>query len=298
MNLLNKSPQNSKKNITIKTIAFSLIFIFISVNTQAQFFKKLKEKAAQKIEREAEQRAQRRVDRKIDKVYDKAEDGLDGKTINKKNKNVNLPVSYDFQWSYVMQMQYKEDGAKDGNINLMYYLQPNAQYFAFKPIIEEKEKDRKETNMTIILDSKNNINVTIMEMNEDKFFSTSSLKGFNLGNKKENQEYTIIKTDKKTILGYKCQGFKAESKDHIINMYFAENAPITFPIDHNSASKNFPKGFNPKWFKEYKDGGLMLEMEFYKKRKRGNKFEGKMVCISLKEDPFTIKLSDYKSFGY
>jgi hypothetical protein len=283
----------------LKFILLLLFFLFISNSAEAQFWKKLGKKAEEKIEREAERRAQRRVDRKIDKTYDKAEDGLDGKIkINKKVDPSLLPKKYDFQWSYLMQMQYEEDGAKDGNINMIYYLQPNAQYFAFKPIIEEKEKGRKETNMTIILDSKNNVNVSVMENDDGKLFFTSPLKGFNLSDKKENQEYTIIKTNKKTILGYLCQGFRAESEDYIINIYFAENAPITFPIDHNSASKNFPKGFNPKWFKEYKNGGLMLEMEFFKKRKRGNKFEGKMVCISLKENPFTINLSDYKSFGY
>jgi outer membrane protein OmpA-like peptidoglycan-associated protein len=47
--------------------------------SNAQFLKKLKEKAEKKIEHEAEKRAERRVNNKIDKEFDKAEDVIDGK---------------------------------------------------------------------------------------------------------------------------------------------------------------------------------------------------------------------------
>ena len=70
---------------SLKIIIPFLIFS-ISINTNAQFLKKLKEKAVKKIESEAEKRTQRRVNKKIDKVYDKTEDKIDGKT-KKKKKN-------------------------------------------------------------------------------------------------------------------------------------------------------------------------------------------------------------------
>jgi len=67
-------------------IIITLLIFGMTINTNAQFFKKLKEKAAKKIEREAERRAQRRVDKKIDKVYDKTEEKID-KTTKKKKKS-------------------------------------------------------------------------------------------------------------------------------------------------------------------------------------------------------------------
>ncbi|MBI9041061.1 OmpA family protein [Lutibacter sp.] len=69
-----------KINTYIFKIAMVIgLLFFIPQNVEAQFLKKLKEKAEKKIEREAEKRAERRVNKKIDKEFDKAEDVLDGK---------------------------------------------------------------------------------------------------------------------------------------------------------------------------------------------------------------------------
>ena len=65
-------------------LVFGLLFL-IPNQAEAQFLKKLKEKAEKKIEREAEKRAERRVNKKIDKQFDKAEDVLDGKKKTDKN---------------------------------------------------------------------------------------------------------------------------------------------------------------------------------------------------------------------
>ncbi|MGJ8745610.1 OmpA family protein [Polaribacter sp.] len=70
--------------IILKTLLTLCMLIAIPQDSNAQFFKKLKEKAKKKIEQEAEKRAERRMNKKIDKEFDKAEDVLDGK---KKEKN-------------------------------------------------------------------------------------------------------------------------------------------------------------------------------------------------------------------
>jgi outer membrane protein OmpA-like peptidoglycan-associated protein len=76
----------------MKTYIFKIAMVlgllfFIPQHAEAQFLKKLKEKAEKKIEREAEKRAERRVNKKIDKEFDKAEDVLDGKGNEKKEGN-------------------------------------------------------------------------------------------------------------------------------------------------------------------------------------------------------------------
>mgnify|MGYP005846546641 CR=1 FL=1 len=71
----------------MKYLRFIMTLLFIAgftMNTQAQFLKKLKQKAEKKIEREAEKRSEKRVNKGIDKGYDKVEDEIDGK--NKSDK--------------------------------------------------------------------------------------------------------------------------------------------------------------------------------------------------------------------
>ncbi|WP_299524039.1 OmpA family protein [uncultured Lutibacter sp.] len=84
---MKKQTFNFKTNAIFKImLAFSLFFLNPQ-QSEAQFFKKLKEKAEKKIEQEADKRAEKRVNKKIDKEFDKAEDVLDGKDKEKKEEN-------------------------------------------------------------------------------------------------------------------------------------------------------------------------------------------------------------------
>ncbi|REE83734.1 outer membrane protein OmpA-like peptidoglycan-associated protein [Lutibacter oceani] len=85
----------NKQLLLPKILLLFGLFFLIPNQSEAQFLKKLKEKAEKKIEREAEKRAERRVNKKIDKEFDKAEGILDGKskektTENEGNSNKNL----------------------------------------------------------------------------------------------------------------------------------------------------------------------------------------------------------------
>ncbi|SNR53204.1 OmpA family protein [Lutibacter flavus] len=84
----------NKQLLLPKILLLFGLFFLIPNQSEAQFLKKLKEKAEKKIEREAEKRAERRVNKKIDKEFDKAEDILDGEgkektTENEENSNKN-----------------------------------------------------------------------------------------------------------------------------------------------------------------------------------------------------------------
>lgn len=76
--------KNKQLLLTKILLVFGLLFL-IPNHVEAQFLKKLKEKAEKKIEREAEKRAERRVNKKIDKTFDEAEDVIDGKNKTAKN---------------------------------------------------------------------------------------------------------------------------------------------------------------------------------------------------------------------
>lgn len=69
-----------KKNTYIFKIAMVIaLLFFIPQPVEAQFLKKLKEKAEKKIEREAEKRSEKRINKKVDKTFDEVEDVIDGK---------------------------------------------------------------------------------------------------------------------------------------------------------------------------------------------------------------------------
>jgi len=78
---------NFKSNAIFKIMLIFSLFFLIPQQSEAQFFKKLKEKAENKIEQEADKRAEKRVNKKIDKEFDKTEDVLDGKDKEEKKGN-------------------------------------------------------------------------------------------------------------------------------------------------------------------------------------------------------------------
>jgi outer membrane protein OmpA-like peptidoglycan-associated protein len=85
-------------NKTIKILSVLFLFLLAPQNTEAQFLKKLANKAKEKINREAERRSERRINKQIDKEFDDVEDIIDGKKEKKKKKNknsINTEVSHE-----------------------------------------------------------------------------------------------------------------------------------------------------------------------------------------------------------
>ena len=283
---------------TLKTISFTLLFLFACTNTQAQFFKKLQKKAKEKIEREAERRAERRVNKKIDDAFDKTEETIDKSTkIDKKEKRskkgktkkgkIDLPNSYDFEWSYVMQMKTKE-----GSVDMNYFLKKDANYMGIKVSTDKTDMT---ANMVMILDAQRNVSITLMNMDDNKIITTTKMPQEELDDNGDDENFTITKTDTKTILGYHCQGFKTVTDDGTIHIYVAKDAPVNFNQVYNGKSKKKNKGFDPKMLKQF-ENGLVMEMNFVSNKKK--KYNFTMHCISLEKKPFTINLSEYKSFGF
>lgn len=283
----------------LKIALFASIFLFATTTTHAQFFKKLKEKAQEKIEREAERRAQKRIDKKIDDAFDEAEKTIDGKnnTSDKSNSpndnDVKLPETYQFEWKYVLKMESKRTKDRD-DMKMTYYLNTNTPAFATKFEIVNKEATK--GNMITILDPTTGSSVMLMDVDGNKMrqnmpsFSSDDID--DVAQEQAVNDYTIVKTDTKTILGYHCQGFKITSKEGVMNTYIAQNAPVSFNNTMSGDSKFKPKGFDPKWFKDFKNG-LMLEMQFTSNKKE--KYNMKMTCIELVKEALTINMNEYKS---
>ena len=206
--------------------------------------------------------------------------------------------SYRFEWKYVLKIESAETRKHKevGDMKMTYYLTRNSTTFASTFDMGGKNPSGMDT-MLMIMDFDIGTSMILMEMDGQKIIQEMpSILSQDIEETTEGQsvkDYTIVKTDTKTILGYHCQGFKVTSKDGVIHLYIAKDAPVSFTNAMAGNSKFKPKGFNPKWLKEFKNG-LMLEMDFVSSKKK--KHNMKMTCVALVKEPLTIHLSEYKSF--
>lgn len=307
------------KNNTIKKVGtLFLFFLLVGVqSTQAQFWKKIKERAKEGVEeailRKTEEKATKETEKAIDSIFSvpkkigekkKRTSTNDDSDISEKMEEayeedeIILPDTYDFEWKYVLKMEaekIKKKKKKEGDMKMVYYLNTDTPVFGI--LIDMENKGPKMGNTIMIMDSETGANIMLMEMDGQKFiqkmpsFATEDID--EALNKEIAKDYTIEKTDTKIILGYTCQGFKITTEDGIIRTYVAQDAPVSFNNTMSSNSKFKPKGFDSKWLKEF-ENGLMMEMEFTSTKKK--KHNMKMTCVELVKEAFSVNLSEYKSF--
>jgi len=280
-----------------KKILMLLFFSFIISNSiNAQFLKRLNHRVQRSAENAAINRAERiAADAAGDAIEKGVTKGIESLFANKMEgvnngsvKSINaseIPNSYEFEWIYSMQMQSKE-----GLFNIDYFLKPNAKYFGSKINMEQSKSNGL---MFMVTDFDRNINTIFMETNGTKMaMPTSIAVDTNIeSDKDKSADYTFKKIGSKTILGYKCQGFKAETDEAITILYVTEEAPISFNQLFGSNAKNIPKGFDPKMLSTIKNG-LIMEMEYTNKEEKNNTTT--LRCVLLRKNPFTIKKSDYQ----
>lgn len=264
-------------------LIITLLIFGISINTNAQFLKKLKDKAKQKIEREAERRAQRRVDKKIDKVYDKAEDKIDETVTIDKNKDGEIATSskvFNFTHIYAMQMI----DHKDKTVDFEYYLKNDVNYIAVN-------LPNMENNMISIMDINNGKNIMLMENEGQK---TQMTMKFDFKNTVDeaNKDITITKTgNTKVILSYKCYEYDVIGKDFTSKVWVTNEAGISFPNDFQGNKNKKMKNQNNNWM--FTMDGMALEMtvtDTSRKKQRTTK----MICTKLEKQTNNIDTSLYK----
>ena len=285
----------------LKPLLLTIAFLLISNTTQAQFWKKL----GKKTEKAAKETVNRKVEDKTAEKTDKAMDSLfnigkKGKKKNKKKKGddsldkVDENLVYNFKWKYTLKMEFEKKRKEDIDMVFNYYIDPNSTAFASEFDIKNTQTEM--MNMIMIMDPSTGLNIMLTKIGETKI--KKRMPSYNDDEFIEDEmeiEYTIIKTDTKTILNYQCQGFKITTQDAIIHTYVTNDAPISFNQTFEGNSKMKPKGFKKEWLQEF-ENGLMMEMQYKSKKKK--KYNMKIICIGLVEEPLTIDTSDYQSFGF
>lgn len=282
-----------KKSVIILTV-ITFLFCFKS---EAQFLERLDRRVKRSAENAANNRAEqiaadavgdaieKGITKGIDSIFANKMEGVNAGSVKTVNASV-LPESYEFEWMYTMQMQNN-----DGLFNIDYYLKPNAKYFGSKVNMEQS----KSTGMMfMVTDFNRNINTIFMKTNGTKMAMPTSINmETNIENSDKNKsaKYSFKKIGSKTILGYKCQGFKAETDETITIIYVTNDAPVSFNQLFGSNVKSIPKGFDPKMLSTIKNG-LIMEMEYTNKEENNNATT--LRCVLLKKNPFKIQKSDYQ----
>ena len=264
-------------------ILLTIIIFSISINTNGQFLKKLKEKAKQKVEREAERRAQRRVDKKIDKVYDKAEEKIDETVTIDKNKDGEAVTSSKiFNFTHIYNMQMIDH--KNKTIDFEYYLKNNVNYLAVNfPNMKNK--------MISIMDMDKGKNIMLMENGDQKTQMTMKF-NFKSTVEEANKDITIEKTGaSKKILGFTCYEYKVNGKDFNSNVWVTTEAGISFPKGFQGNGGKKMKNQNNNWM--FDMDGMVLEMTIVDTSRKKPR-TSTMICTKLAKETITIDTSAYK----
>jgi hypothetical protein len=268
-----------------KALLSILIFALCSQLSHSQFLKKLMKRAEQAVEevvvRKTADKAAQMAGESMDKIFNIDFGGA------QVDPSV-LPESYDFEWKYTMQMKHKK-----GNMNMTYYLKPDAKYFGSQP---EMENNPMANGMFMVFDEKLDILAIFMETEDGKSGTLLKNPTMNIEDMAEQEaasidDYTITEIGAKTIMGYECQGFQMENDDMKMTMFIAMDAPVSFNQVYGDHMKTTPKGFEPKWM-EKAENSIVMEMDMINKRKK--KFSAKMTCIALEKLPKTLVVSDYE----
>lgn len=256
------------KKLQYLSLSFCLLFTF---SAEAQFFKKLKEKVANKVEDVV-------ANNIADKAAKEANDALN-KIWETDLKNMNLglgdpvdpaeiPESYHFGWKYVMNMK-----TEAGEMNFTYRLKEGAPYMGIEM--------PKMQNLFIVIDHEKEMSIIFMnDMVRATKLQTEVPEEESTENPYADMEYQKI--DSKTILGYDCQGYKAETQEYVFIMYVTDEAGIGFNNFYEN-QKNIPNNFNPDWINE---DSLVMEMQMEDKNDPDKSLT--MTCTSIEKEDFTI----------
>lgn len=263
------------KSLFLTTI---ICFVFMQ-NVEAQFLKKLGDRVKQKVENTVVEKtaneAAEKTSNSMDKVFnanpfsgskEKADPGL-------------VANSYKFSWKYSLKI-----ASKEGEVVFDYYLQPDAAYFGFTNMAMQ--------NMFTVMDNGNKVTVMFMESQGNNVGMVTQMPDdLNLEESKdESAKFTFKQLPDKTINGYHCKGVQATNDEFETQMYFTNEAEVSFDDIYKNQQTKIPVQlkdyFNPG------DRVLMIAMDM--KSLKNKKHDAHIECIGLEKVSMTLKKSDYK----
>jgi len=297
MNFSKKNHKHPLNNISgvskfLKSLLIILTFCFTS-NVEAQFLKKLGEKAEKAAERTLEKKVEQKAEKETDKAFDSTFNNSSKRKKKKKSSKSNIPFrpmgsgktpesKYRFSHTYIIEMN---SGKRTNDI--IYYLNSHGDYIGFTM------PDTKGTNMMSVMDMQkqaifmfmdNSGSKQLMAMNMDMDLDDMANDAI------EDTNYSIKPTGKtKTILGYKAKEYESKGKDMHGTIWITNDVDVSF--FKAFSSQKTKKGMDKSWMKNMT--GVMLEMTMTDTSKR-KPTTVTMKCKALKKEKLTIDTSQYK----
>ena len=262
-------------------LLFTIFLSLISIPTiQAQFLKKLKNRVEQKVEniniKKTADKAAEKTSKSMDKIFNTNPFGV-GR--GKASPNL-IAESYVFSWKYSLKMTTKE-----GEMVLDYYLNPGAAYFGFttvamKDIFTVMDNDNK--IMAMFMSTQGNNMVMANQMPDD----------LNLEEDKDKSDnFNFQSLPEKIINGYHCKGVKAINSEYEMDMYFTDEAEVSFDDIYKNQQTKIPVQLKNYFNKDDKVLMIYMDMKGLKSKKQNAQIE----CIGLEKVSKTISKSEYKS---
>lgn len=269
-----------------KLILLGCSLLFCISTTQAQFFKKLKEKVERKVEHVVTENISNKAANEANKSLNKMwETNLKNSPIPMGANRVDIsevPQSYNFGWEYQLSMETNKE-----NLDMVYLLEEDAPYFGMRVPRAE--------GMFMVLDMDRKLSVMYFTSGKNNFISASKIEDLVDFEEEENpyKDTEITKIGTKNILGYDCQGYETETEEHKITFYVTNDAPISFANMYSDDKSNIPKGWNTDWLED--SDALMMEMQMTDKK--NPKDSVSMRCTSLEKKSFSINKENYNALG-
>ncbi len=301
----------------MKYITALLMAVFLSatltVDAEAQIFKKLKKKAQEALENKAEQKIdeemQKAADRMVEDSWntvfgDMEADGSSG--INMPfafNSNVETLDSYDFDIVSTMKITTKNsDGSEEEPMFLDMHFKEGAEYTGTK--IRGGDMQQNSESLFLIYDYSNAAMIMLMESEDGKFSfaydwkqalsMAKSLEDSSLQQQEEvdwdevNQWEGYEKIGSKTIAGYNCDGYRMQDAQSTTEVWVTrENTYGMQSMFKANANTKQIKGLIPENYPQ----GMLMAMTT-KNLESGE--EARMEIVSVKKNlNVSYTMADY-----
>ncbi|MEP1150359.1 MAG: hypothetical protein ABJH08_01415 [Balneola sp.] len=264
---------------------FSVLILIPIESTNAQIWKRIKNKTQQKVEdRVADKISDKLADAVMEKMSSKLEDSSNpyrGST--KISKPDNLPEEYRFDWQYQMKMTSNQSADE---IMLDYRLSEEGDYFGYSTPHSE--------DVFTVIDSEQEAMVSYMEEDGNSFAMSYSyptnLVNEEMSNYEEQDDIEVTELPDKEILGYTAKGYKIDTPDSEMIIYVTSETGVSF-----SGMTTMPNQGMPNYFSSNLDemeNTLMLYMKFESKSNSDHTME--MECVGLEKKKLTKVNSQYK----
>lgn len=280
--------------------ALFFLSIVFTGTVQAQFLKKLKQRATNAIERTVTNRAEREVEKSTDRALDSIIEAPKGDNENKEASSkkegvfnplsmmggpVNYENNYNFPLSVTMDVQ---EGNKASKTQTMLQFYGKDKYGLKEPDSGQITVMDFKNQSALMLNPKDKTGQAVSLIFLDKMMQQVDL---NVEDTNTN-EVSFNKTGKsKTIAGYLSYEYEIISEDSKAFIWFAPEVPFSFKDYMQGFTKLFGKHFQGKWDDSFWDAyGFMMEGENYNKK---GKLESRMTVTKINTEEFILNTADY-----